>query len=232
MSEKPLLLSPAKSGVLVARDQTYLRMAFLAAGLLVVLVGAADVASRISRAALGADALRLAFGPAVALQNRDVLAASASSAATTTAAITPVHIKIPTLGVDAPVVEVGTKADGSMGTPTKFGDVAWYAPGSKPGAPGNAVFAGHVNNALTTAGVFEHLASVSIGDYITVSDASGKTLVYRVKEKRQFSADQAPAAEVFATSGPSQLALITCEGAWLPSERSYDKRLVVIAVRL
>ena len=116
-----------------------------------------------------------------------------------------------------------------MGAPTVFGEVAWYALGSKPGAPGSAVFAGHVDNALSTAGVFEHLSSLKVGDYITVADAGGKTLVYRVISSTSYAAADAPVAQIFATSGPQELVLITCTGDWVTSQKQFDQRLVVVA---
>jgi LPXTG-site transpeptidase (sortase) family protein len=224
MSEKRLLLSSAKIGVPVssARTRGYLRLALCAAGVAVVLVGAADILSRAAKISLGDSALQTAFAPAA------ILALPGAGVATTTA-IVPVHLKIPSIGVDASVEQVGKKQDGSMATPASFNDVGWYSLGSKPGEAGNAVIAGHVNNALTKAGVFEHLSDVKVGDYVTVSDQSGKTLIYIVTETDQYPADQAPAASVFSPTGPSQLVLITCDGSWDASAHSYDKRFVVYA---
>jgi LPXTG-site transpeptidase (sortase) family protein len=108
-------------------------------------------------------------------------------------------------------------------------DTAWYKDGSRPGQAGNAVFAGHVNNALTTSGVFGHLNQVHLGDYVTVADQEGKTLVYKVTALDQYPADEAPVASIFAKTGPSQLVLITCDGEWVPAEKTFDKRLVITA---
>jgi LPXTG-site transpeptidase (sortase) family protein len=115
-----------------------------------------------------------------------------------------------------------------MATPSNFDNVAWYSPGAKPGAKGSAVFAGHVNNALLKSGVFEHLSQINKGDYITVEDGAGKSLVYRVSSVEEYQPD-APTDTLFATTGPSRLVIITCDGDWVPAARSYDKRLVVIA---
>ena len=116
-----------------------------------------------------------------------------------------------------------------MGTPQTFGDVAWYALGSKPGAAGNAVIDGHVDNALTTAGVFMHLSQVHLGDTITIADASGATRTFVVQNIQEVAADTAPDPSIFATTGPSQLVLITCDGNWVPAAKSFDKRLEVFA---
>jgi LPXTG-site transpeptidase (sortase) family protein len=224
MYEKPLLLSPAKSGVLVPASVSRTHLALFVVGAIVVLVGAADIASRVAHSVLGDAAGAAAFGPAISIVDP-----SATGAAATSIALVPARLRIPVIGVDTVVEQVGQKTDGTMGTPTKFGEVAWYAPGSKPGAPGNAVFAGHVDNALTTAGVFEHLSQLKVGDYITVADAKGKTVVYKVASSKAYAAADAPVAQIFATSGPSGLVLITCTGDWVTSQKQFDQRLVVVA---
>ncbi|MDB5225140.1 MAG: sortase [Candidatus Adlerbacteria bacterium] len=224
MQDKPLLLLHARSADSDPAWALWLRRVAVVIGILMVVIGLADVSSRLAQAVAGDGALFDAFAPAAALKPAVVPEASASSTA-----LAPARLKVPSLGIDAVVEEVGKKADGSMGTPRDFMKVGFYAPGAKPGAAGSAVMAGHVNNALTEAGVFAHLSQIQKGDYVTVSDAAGRTLVYQVAELRLFDADEAPAASLFATSGPSQLVLITCEGEWIESERGFDKRLVVIA---
>jgi LPXTG-site transpeptidase (sortase) family protein len=189
-----------------------------------VLVGGADVASRLS-SALGDRALFMAFAPVAALENPDALL----PAATSTESIAPARLKVPSLGINAPVEAVGKKADGSMGTPSAWGSVAWYKLGSKPGGAGNAVFAGHVNNALTTAGVFEHLGQISLGDKIEVEDSQGNTLVFQVTEITSYEANDAPLDTIFSTEGPSQVVLITCDGDWSDAEHQFERRLVVVA---
>lgn len=252
MPEKPLLLSAGKRtpfasaqrslkllsarlasleaglvALLPASGEARLRLLAACVGTFVVLVGAADVTSRLAHAVLGSQGASLAFAPAIALEDPSILGAAASASTTE---MVPTRLRIPSIGVDASVEQVSMKADGTMDTPKKFGDVAWYAPGGKPGGAGNAVFAGHVDNALTTAGVFEHLSQVAIGDYITVSDAAGKTRIYKVQSVQSYPVDEAPAASIFATSGTSQVVLITCTGQWVPGERQFNERLVVIAV--
>ena len=226
MSEKPLLLSSAKTGVLVVKKPYRgFRVVAIAIGIAVVLVGAADASSRLAHAVFGPNASLFSFAPAIAITDPSLF--SHFLAASTP--LTPVRLKITSIGVDANVEQVGQNAAGAMGAPTQFGDVAWYALGPKPGAPGNAVIAGHVNNALTTAGVFEHLSQLKPGDSVSVSDASGQTLNYIVTQVQAYPADQAPTSTIFATGGPSQLVLITCDGDWVSSEHQFNERLVVYA---
>ena len=204
--------------------RNWLRIVAITFGFFVVLVGAADVATRVAHAALGSNASLDIFAPAITITDP-----SALSSLKATTPITPAHLIIPSIGVNANVEQVGKKADGSMGTPQSFGDVAWYALGSKPGAPGNAVIDGHVDNALTTAGVFMHLSQVHLGDTITVADAGGATRTFVVQNIQEVSADTAPDPSIFTTTGPSQLVLITCDGSWVPTAKSFSERLEVFA---
>lgn len=218
---------------MVRTREARLRLAALALGGLMIVIGAADLTARLAQALAGADAGALAFAPAVAAIDPRAMpiGAASTSAAAPMNALVPARLKIPAIGVDAPVEQVGVKDDGTMGTPQQFGDVAWYAPGAKPGAAqGSAVFAGHVDNALTTAGVFEHLSQLRPGDYVSVEDAAGHTLVYRVASVQSYPANQAPLDKIFAAGGSPQLVLITCTGDWVTSQKQFDQRLVVVAV--
>jgi len=226
MSAK-LLLSSSNNHSRFSRTA---RLVALCIGAFAVIWGAADVASRISTASFGEGANVVVFGPAAAIQDPSIVKNINEPATATTSPFVPIRLKIPVIGVDAEVESVGQRQDGAMATPTDFADVAWYAPGGRPGGTGNAVFAGHVNNALTTAGVFAHLKQVNLGDYVTVSDKDGYTIVYKITAIDQYPADEAPAASIFATEGPSQLVLITCDGDWVPTEKTFDKRLVITAV--
>lgn len=232
MPKKPLLLPSASRVVLVQGDPRWaiwLRYIALAVGIFVVLVGLADVTSRLASATLGEGALFDAFAPAAAIKPAPVVPAAGAATSTAVTSFVPARLKVPALGIDAKVEEVGKKADGTMGTPKDFMNVGWWGQGSKPGERGNAVFDGHVNNALTKAGVFEHLSQVHKGDYVTVSDQEGHTLVYEVEEVTLYSPGEAPLSKIFATSGPSKLVLITCDGEWVQDEHQFDKRLVVVA---
>jgi LPXTG-site transpeptidase (sortase) family protein len=229
MSEKPLLLSSAKSGVLVKKiNEKVLLYTMAVIGLFVVFVGLFDVTTRASRNFSGNLAFT-AFAPAVTLFNASTTDSFFGTPRASAAPLIPTKISVPSLGINASVEQVGKKADGSMGTPQKFEDVAWYSLGSKPGQPGNAVIAGHVNNALTKTGVFQHLSSIKLGDTITLSDSAGHALTYKVRDIEQYSADTAPAAAIFATTGPSQVVLITCDGEWISEDKTFSKRLVVFA---
>jgi len=232
MSEKLLLLYSARSGVIIEPPQASPRLRTVAAivGLFVTLVGAADATSRLAQGVFGTAAGVVAFAPIATIGNLSLTSPFfAGQSPATTAALFPSRIIVSAIGVDAAVEPVGKKPDGSMGTPKNFNDVAWYSLGAKPGEAGNAVFAGHVNNALGMAGVFEHLTDISIGERIVVADERGRMLTYVVRAVDLYQVDSAPLETIFTTEGSSQVVLITCEGVWDKDTRSYTKRLVVTA---
>jgi len=196
------------------------------------LIGAFDVFGRVAHPGPFLSAVdfsgRVGFaaGPSFVGLPQNPLAVSAPAASE---AIVPARLSIPSIGVDATVQNVGVNAEGAMQAPSGLSAVGWFRYGSRPGAQGNAVFDGHVNNALSSAGVFERLGQISLGDRVVVSDASGRTLTFVVRSEQLYPADNAPLERIFSTTGPPQLVLITCDGAWDSSTRTYTKRLVVIA---
>lgn len=139
----------------------------------------------------------------------------------------PARLIIPKLRIDADVQNVGVNADGNMGVPSNFADVGWYKYGAVPGGPGSAVMAGHVDNGLGLSGVFKHLNELEEGDEIIVERHDGKRLTFVVTGKRAYPYDAVPTEIVFNPTGSERLNLITCEGAWVKSAKTYDQRLVV-----
>lgn len=194
-----------------------------------VLVGLANVSAH-TVSWFGDKAITAAFGPAILALEPDLLERVSPRGASIDP-IVPARISIPSIDVTAPVEMVAQKSDGSMATPSSFFSVGWYKLGPKPGANGNAVFAGHVNNALGMNGVFANLERVKLGDRIEVADASGRVLAYEVVSREVYPTASAPIRDIFSTAGSSQLVLITCEGDWISSARSYDHRLVLVAKR-
>jgi Sortase domain len=83
----------------------------------------------------------------------------------------PVSIAIPAAGVDARVVPVGLRANGTMEVPGV--DLAgWYEPGPRPGEAGPAVIVGHVDSRHGPA-VFFRLGELRRGDRIVVGQRGG-----------------------------------------------------------
>jgi LPXTG-site transpeptidase (sortase) family protein len=153
-----------------------------------------------------------------------------SKVAKSTDGIIPHTFSIPSLHINTNVEQVGITAKGAIGIPSTFETVAWYKNGPKPGAPGKAIIDGHVNNGLGLAGVFQNLNKIQKGADIYVTDASG--------DKRHFTVRSISTVEYTAslddiinpqTDTKPQLVIITCDGNWVKSAKTYDKRIVVVA---
>lgn len=141
----------------------------------------------------------------------------------------PVRLRIPVLGIDANVQDVGIAQSGHMAVPNNYTDVGWYRYGPAPGSQGSAVIDGHVDNGLSLPGVFKKLNEIALGDEIVIRTARGAEYRYAVTDIELYDYRQVPVEQLFDQSGPARLALITCDGAWVAGEKTYDHRLVVYA---
>lgn len=141
----------------------------------------------------------------------------------------PTRLRIPALDIDAHMQELGINAKGNMATPNNFTDVGWYKFGTPPGLVGSAVVAGHVDNGLGLAGVFKNLSEIRIGDNIYIEKKDGEELRFVVTEMQVYPYTHVPRDILFSRRDVARLNLITCEGAWVAGERTYDQRLVVYA---
>lgn len=140
-----------------------------------------------------------------------------------------VRLVIPSIAVDAPVVSYGIDADGNMATPDGPSEVAWYDFTPRPGSPGNAVMAGHLNWRDGTVAVFATLAP---GDAIDFVDEAGKAVHYRVVSIEEIDALTADSDSVINWTEAESLTLITCSGEFLWTASSYATRTIVRAERV
>src|SRR3989344_901555 len=139
----------------------------------------------------------------------------------------PTRLRVPALGIDAHVQEVGVNALGNMAAPNNFTDAGWYKYGTPPGFVGSAVITGHVDNGLALPGGFKHLDELKIGDDIYVEKKDGTELHFKVTEIQKYQYKREPLKTLFSRRDLARVNLITCGGTWVPGERSYDERLVV-----
>lgn len=142
-------------------------------------------------------------------------------------ALYPVRIRIPAIGIDTDIQQVGVNGTGNMAVPSNYTDTGWYKYGPAPGESGSAVIAGHVNNGLGLSGVFEHLGDLEVGDDVFIERADGTTVRFVVTGSRIYPYTDAPAEVIFNPTGSVRLNLITCEGRWVKEDKTYDQRLVV-----
>lgn len=143
--------------------------------------------------------------------------------------LTPLHLTIATVGIDARIEPVGVQMDGELATPPRdpWDDVGWDNLGPLPGKPGSAVIDGHLDRPGGYPAVFWRLREVQIGDAVQVTNAAGQTLRFRVTGLAYYPPDQAPIQDIFGNLSGTYLNLITCAGDWIPSQHQTTLRLVV-----
>jgi sortase (surface protein transpeptidase) len=139
----------------------------------------------------------------------------------------PQRLFIPAIGIDAPVEPVGLEPNGAMATPHGAINTGWFAPGARPGEPGNAVLAGHVDYRGVGPAVFYRLHRLRPGDAVWTTDEQGRRRRFIVEAIEQYRTETAPLERIFGATGEARLNLITCAGNFSSNSRSYDQRLVV-----
>lgn len=144
-------------------------------------------------------------------------------------------VRIPAIGVDSPVVEVGwERIINTLGEPELVWQVAKYAVGhhftsAAPGEQDNIVLSAHVGG---YGRVFYRLNELRPNDEIELTHA-GRTYVYRVGESVYINEVNATESEQIAnlsyinSTGSEMVTLITC---WPPSGPDrFSQRLIVRA---
>ena len=107
------------------------------------------------------------------------------------------------MGIDAVVVPTGVTEDGAVVIPKDAYRVGWYRFGPAPGADeGSAVIVGHVDSKTQGRGALFTLVGIDVGDVVTVTNARGERLKYRVVAREVLEKKGLPVAELFARSGP------------------------------
>lgn len=141
----------------------------------------------------------------------------------------PTRLEIPKIGVNSDLEYVGLTANGDLGAPNGPANAAWFDLGPRPGEKGTAIIDGHSGWKNGIPAVFDHLNKLEKGDKIYVVDNAGATVTFVVRESRLYD-PLADASKVFnSNDDKAHLNLITCEGIWNKSEKSYSNRLVVFA---
>ncbi len=138
----------------------------------------------------------------------------------------PLTLRIPAIGLSAPLSELGLNADGTVEVPTDFGQPGWFRLGPSPGQRGSAVILGHVDSFRGPA-VFFRLRSLRAGDRVEVGRADRIVAVFTVNTVTMYPKDQFPARLVYGPHGYSALQLVTCGGTFDPRSRGYLSNLVV-----
>jgi hypothetical protein len=142
----------------------------------------------------------------------------------------PRFVRIPGIGVAAPLMKVGLDADGAVQVPPLGAHnlAGWYRGGPAPGQRGPAVILGHVDSA-TGISVFYRLRDLHAGDRVYVTLADGKVAVFVVDGLQKVAKDAFPTASVYRKAGYPSLRLITCGGPFDQVTGHYLDNIIVYA---
>ncbi|MEU1365464.1 class F sortase [Streptomyces sp. NPDC005803] len=139
------------------------------------------------------------------------------------------RVGIPSIGVDAPVVDVNLDQDGWIETPPPQDPnlAGWYQNGIAPGQLGTSVIVGHVDNHAGPA-VFFQLGSLKKGDRVEIARSDDRVAVFEVYGVEVFAKNDFPGARVYGDTGHAELRVITCGGGYTKAH-GYDGNVVVFA---
>ncbi|MCH0539740.1 class F sortase [Streptomyces sp. MUM 203J] len=167
---------------------------------------------------------------AVAPQAGQVVAAPTPSAGLRPLEYAPAsRVRIESLNVDAPVIDVGLDADGWISAPPPQDPnlTGWYQNGISPGQRGTSVIVGHVDNKAGPA-VFYGLGALKPGRRVEVTRYDGRVAVFQVYGVEVFSKNDFPGVRVYGDTGHPELRVITCGGGYSRAG-GYDGNVVVFA---
>ena len=140
----------------------------------------------------------------------------------------PTRLRVPSLGVDAPVGRVGKAADGTVEVPSRWEEVGWFEQGARPGEDGPSVLLGHVDSKAGPA-VFARLPSAPPGTVVEVVGEDGRTSRWRVDRLEQHPKTRFPTEVVYLPALRPELRLVTCGGEFDRATGHYRDNIVVYA---
>jgi hypothetical protein len=142
-------------------------------------------------------------------------------------------MRIPALGLDAPVVPVAMSASGSTALvpPDDPATLGWWTGGAAPGAgDGTVLVTGHTvhsSEGLPGGGALDDLETVAPADAVVVVTGAGRVR-YRVQRVEVLAKAELAAAayRLFGPTPTPRLVLVTCED-W--DGAGYRSNVVVLA---
>jgi hypothetical protein len=140
----------------------------------------------------------------------------------------PTAVEIPSIGVVSELSNLVLDESGAIEAPSDFDVAGWFSLGPRPGQPGPAVIAGHVDSRDGPA-VFYRLHELVPGDYVIVHRADGTTIRFTVTDAQRYSKDAFPTESVYGPVPGPELRLITCGGEFDRSRQQYRDNVVVYA---
>lgn len=98
-----------------------------------------------------------------------------------------------------------------------------------PGAPGDALIAGHVDSAAAGEGALFHLDRLAPGATVTVVGSNGQATTWRVSSSAVVLPKQVVEHMMWPTSGPPTITIVTCGGPFDRASGHYEDNVLVDA---
>lgn len=142
----------------------------------------------------------------------------------------PRRLTIPSIKVDAPILDVGLASDGSVDVPPlqQHDQAGWFDGGPTPGQFGPALIVGHADT-RTGPSVFYHLDQLKAGQKIEVARSDRSVAVFEVNSVEHYNKARLPIQRVYGDFSRPSLRLMTCGGVWLGGKLGYSDNIVVFA---
>ncbi|MBA9004605.1 MULTISPECIES: class F sortase [Thermomonospora] len=140
----------------------------------------------------------------------------------------PVSIRIPKLGVSAPVSQLGLRPDGRVEEPplSRPNLAGWYKEGPSPGEAGPSVLLGHVD-ANRRPAVFHRLTELYPGDLVEVTRRDGTVARFAVVQMARVSKSRFPGELIYAEDiDYPALRLVTCGGSFDARTGHYTENVI------
>ena len=143
----------------------------------------------------------------------------------------PVYLSIPVIGVHTRLITLGLTAQGTLQVPASTSVAGWFTASPRPGQPGPAVIAGHIDS-TSGPGVFFRLRLLRPGDRVYIRRADGTLAVFGVYAEQSYPKDRFPTQRVYGPAPGPELRLITCGGTFDAAIGSYLSNIVVYAAQI
>jgi sortase family protein len=142
----------------------------------------------------------------------------------------PERLSIPSIKLEAPILDVGLAGDGSVDVPPlkRHNEAGWFDGGPTPGQFGPALIVGHADT-RTGPSVFYNLPKLKAGHRIEVLRADNSVAVFEVNSVEHFDKGKLPMQRVYGDFSRPSLRLMTCGGKWIGGKTGYQDNIVVFA---
>ena len=146
------------------------------------------------------------------------------------AAVPPVRVVVPEVGIDLAVEPVGVLANGEMQLPANTKLAGWYKFGPDPAsATGATILAAHVDSRVYGLGPFSRLKELAAGAPVQVTTADGAVRAYTITSISRISKEEISLDTVFDRAGPAHLVMMTCGGQFNYETGHYLDNILAIA---